>query len=366
MYHVAALFALAAFLAGAAFSGPLEPMKVDVFTGGDGGYHTYRIPALAISGDGTVLAFCEARKNSASDQGDIDLVLKRSSDGGATWGPMQLLHDGGGDAPITIGNPAPVRERDSNTIHLLFTQDNRRLFHIRSADGGRTWTAPEERTGILGDVAFPWLRIGTGPVHGIQLIDGTLAVPLWYCDGEPHAKEKRYRSGILLSADGGDLWRAGGLVPETVPGLNECTVLERTDGSLLLNMRAQQAGYRATSVSTDGGLTWSAPALDRNLPDATCQGSLLRLDGGGVLFANIPGATRAGLTLRVSQDEGAAWTATRVLEAGPSAYADVAQRDDGTILCLYERGDTRYNEKITMALIQPAWFATAPAEPEHD
>jgi len=366
MTHTAALSAVAVLLSGAAFAGPPEPVKVDVFTGGADGYHTYRIPALAITGDGTVLAFCEARKNSPSDQGDIDLVLKRSTDGGASWGPMQLLHDGGGDAPITIGNPAPVPERDTNTIHLLFTQDNRRLFNTRSTDNGRTWTAPEERTAILKGVDFPWLRIGTGPVHGIKLQNGTLAVPIWYCDNEPHAKEKRYRSGILLSTDRGDTWRAGGLVPETIPGLNECTVLERADGSLLLNMRGQKAGYRATSESADGGTTWAAPALDRNLPDVTCQGSLLRLKGGEVLFANIPGETREGLTLRVSRDGGASWAGARLLEAGPSAYADLAQRADGTVLCLYERGDTRYNEKITVAFIQPAWLATDPAEPKHD
>lgn len=349
-------------LSAAAGSAP-EPIKSDVFVGGQDGYHTYRIPALTITNQGTVLAFCEARKNSPNDQGDIDLVLRRSFDGGHSWEPMQHVHEEGGDAPITIGNPAPIVAHGSDTIHLFFTRNNKRLFYTRSTDDGRSWAAPEERTEILHDIEFPWRRIASGPVHGIQLSNGALVVPMWYCDEEPDAPEKRYQAGVIFGNSEGTRWQAGGLVPESIPGLNECTVLERKDGSLLLNMRAQQADYRAIAESTDHGRTWSTPVLDQSLPDPTCQGSILRLADGDIVFSNIPARDRSGLSLRRSQDEGRRWSRTRELEAGPSAYSDLAQRADGIILCLYERGQTRYNEKISIAHIDPAWLAPVTEKP---
>ncbi len=337
-------------------------VKSDVFVGGESNYHTFRIPALVISNAGTTLAFCEGRKDSASDQGNIDLLLKRSHDGGETWGDIQLVHEEGGDAPITIGNPAPVVVHDDDTIHLLFTRNNRRLFYTQSTDEDLTWRAPRELTDILSDLSFPWLRIGTGPVHGIQLRNGQLVVPIWYCDEEPHAKEKHYRAGVLLGSPDGATWQAGGMVSGLIPKLNECTVLERKDASLLLNMRGYKNGFRAVAHSQDGGKTWSEPALESALPDTTCQGSLFRLHDGRVLFSNVPGEQRESLSLTLSSDDGKTWEASQVLEAGPSAYADLAQRVDGTVLCLYERGEQRYNERISVARIPLSWFQPV-AEP---
>src|SRR5215813_2825807 len=103
-----------AFLVAAASAQP--PAQVDVFRSGEGGYHTYRIPALIVSAKGTLLAFCEGRRNSAADAGDIDLLLRRSFDGGKTWAAVQKLADFGED---TIGNPTPVIERKSRAIILL-------------------------------------------------------------------------------------------------------------------------------------------------------------------------------------------------------------------------------------------------------
>src|SRR3954451_7935176 len=87
--------------------------QTEVFRAGEGGYDTYRIPALISSAKGTLLAFCEGRRNSASDSGDIDVLLRRSFDGGKTWAPVQTVADAGGD---TIGNPAPVVDRKSGSI----------------------------------------------------------------------------------------------------------------------------------------------------------------------------------------------------------------------------------------------------------
>ena len=95
--------------------------QTDVFVSGTDGYHTFRIPSIIVSRDGTVLAFCEGRKKARGDSGNIDLVLRRSSDGGKTWGAMQVIWD---DGPNTCGNPCPVVDRETGTIWLLMTQSH--------------------------------------------------------------------------------------------------------------------------------------------------------------------------------------------------------------------------------------------------
>ena len=143
--------------------------QVDVFQSGTEGYRTYRIPAVVLSNKGTVLAFCEGRKTSSSDAGDIDLMLRRSTDGGRTWQPMQLVYEEGGTAKITIGNPCPVVERTTGTIWLPFCRNNDRVFITKSTDDGLTWNKPIE---ITRQVKKPeWRWYATGPGHGIQLAE---------------------------------------------------------------------------------------------------------------------------------------------------------------------------------------------------
>ncbi|MBI3466077.1 MAG: exo-alpha-sialidase, partial [Planctomycetes bacterium] len=156
-----------------------------VFVAGQEGYHSFRIPALIVSAKGTVLAFCEGRRNSRSDTGDIDLVLKRSFDGGQTWGPMQVVAD---DGPNTIGNPCPVVDRRTGTIWLPLTRnagedtqrqieagtsrESRTVWMTRSTDDGATWGRLVE---ITSSVKAPdWTWYATGPGCGIQLTSGRL------------------------------------------------------------------------------------------------------------------------------------------------------------------------------------------------
>ena len=98
------------------------PVAEPVFISGQGGYHTYRIPALVVSKAGTLLAFCEGRKTGRGDHGDLDLLLKRSTNNGATWDAQQLIHEEGGNAKITIGNPCPVVDRSTGHIWLAFSR----------------------------------------------------------------------------------------------------------------------------------------------------------------------------------------------------------------------------------------------------
>ncbi len=334
--------------------------RVDVYVGGQDGYHTYRIPALVVTAEGTLLAFCEGRKSSPRDYGDIDLLLKRSSDGGKTWSEQIVVHEEGSDAEITIGNPCPIVDRQG-VIHLLFTRNNQRLFYTRSTDDGRTWATPKEHTEILKGFSYPLVRVATGPGHGLQMKSGRLIVPVWVCDRQLPDRNKevtnsRYQSGVIYSDDAGRTWKTGQLVQPTVDRLNECTIFERADGTLGLNMRAYQLGFRAVCESTDGGLTWSEPVPDRNLPCPTCQASILRLSPREVIFSNPAATSRTNMTVRLSTDDAKAWAHARVVDAGPSGYSDLAVTREGHILCLYECGERTYNQKIALARFNRAWM----------
>jgi sialidase-1 len=310
--------------------------QTDVFISGEGGYHTYRIPALIVTGKGTLLAFCEGRKTSASDAGDIDLLVKRSTDEGATWSDSEIAHEEGGDAENTIGNPCPIVDTSPSVAHLLFTRNNERIFYTSSDDDGNAWAAPIEITNVLEDFDFPWTRVGTGPGHGLQLSSGRLIVPVWLNERIGY----NYRSSVIYSDDGGATWHAGGLVGPEVADTNECMAVEMSDGTIYLNMRAKDSNSRTVAWSEDGGVTWSAPLSDVGLPDSVCQASVLRVDE-RVLFTNPSGPGRANLLVRESDDGAKTWHIPRTIHDGPSAYSDLAiSRDGETVFCLYECGAT--------------------------
>jgi sialidase-1 len=346
-----------------------QPQMVDVYQSGKDGYHTCRIPALIVTRQGTVLAFCEGRKNSGSDTGDIDLLLKRSTDAGRTFSQQQIVWD---DQENTCGNPCPVVDRTTGTIWLLLThnlgidresqikerksQGTRTVWVTKSTDDGLTWSKPVE---ITKDTKLPdWTWYATGPGSGIQLRNGRLVIP---CD-HVEADSNQFFSHVIYSDDHGATWKLGG---SAGPFANECEVVELTDGSLLLSMRnynrTQQC--RAVSRSTDGGLTWSPVTPEQALAGPVCQASIRRYSapdqsgGKRILFSGPSEVrTRKEMTLRLSCDDGATWPVSKVLWAGPAAYSSLAVLDDGTILCLFERGLKGAYENITLARISLPWL----------
>lgn len=340
-------------------------MKIDllspiaVFVAGQDGYHTYRIPAVVVSATGAILAFCEGRRDSQGDQGVIDLLLKRSTDCGLSWSAQQVVYRDRSEPDITIGNPCPIVDPDSAVIHLLFTRNNTRLFYTCSRDDGQSWAEPVEHTSILKNVDFPVKRIATGPVHGVRTRARVLIAPIWVCDRsitEIHqgCTDARYRAGTICSRDNGRTWAIGELTPDSIPNQNECTVAEREDGSLLLNIRAHRHGCRVQAISTDGGLTWSMPVSRPDLPCPTCQAALLSGSGNSLFFVNpavsytgsYSADSRRNLTLRRSTDGGLTWLEQAVLLPGSAGYSDLAWVPDGNLLCLAESGRNDYQEKI--------------------
>jgi alpha-L-rhamnosidase len=334
----------------------------ELFRAGDSGYACFRIPAMVKSKKGTLLAFAEARKKGCSDTGDIDLVLRRSTDQGKTWSTLQVIWD---DGENVAGNPAPVVDYETGTIILLSTwnlgtdhesmiidqtsKDTRRIFIMQSADDGTTWNQPREITSMVKLPSWTWYA--TGPVHGIQLkskpYKGRLMIP---CD-HIEAGTKKYFSHVIYSDDHGSTWKLGGTTPQDQ--VNECTVAELPDGKLMLNMRNYERKQRSRKVSSsmDGGATWSDLVNDPALIEPICQAALLDITINGrqkaLAFLNpADSAGRRNLELKISRDEGKTWELMSTIQRGPAAYSDLVQVSKNELGCLYEAGKKSAYEGI--------------------
>jgi sialidase-1 len=350
---------------------------VHLFPAGEGGYHTYRIPAIITTLNGTLLAFCEGRKEGRHDAGNIDIVLKRSTDGGHTWSKAMVIWD---DSTNTCGNPCPVVDRTTGTIWLLMThnlgrdkegdiirrksQSGRSVWVAKSENDGSSWSLPLNITSSVKDTAWGWYA--TGPGIGIQLQHGQhkgrLVIPCdhSYADANGPVAKGGYEYGahIIYSDDHGMSWHSGGVIR---PKVNECQLTELADGKggLLMNMRSYFGrGYRTHAMSHDGGSNWSAPADVPQLEDPVCQASIIRHTwptkkrAGRLLFLNPASKNkRNNMTLKASTDDGRTWQQVQLLYGGPSAYSCMAVLPGGDVACLYEAGTQQPYEVIVLQRI---------------
>jgi hypothetical protein len=306
---------------------------VDLFESKKGGTH-YRIPALITTKTGTLLAFCEARRSSLDDAGDIDLVVRRSTDGGESWSPDKIVWDAASD---TCGNPCPVVDQTTGRIWLPMTwnrgsdhegailagksKNPRHVYMTYSDDDGQTWATPTNLSKTAARHGWRWYA--TGPGNAIQLTRGEhagrLVIPANHSD---HAQlsqsdqekyedipEHYYRSHVFYSDDHGETWKVGGVLDRAT---NESTIVELPDGSILNNMRSYEGIDRRTvSVSRDGGDSWEPVRPHFELVEPVCQGNMLRYSfpsaksKSRILFSNPASPqNRERLTVRVSYDEG--------------------------------------------------------------
>jgi len=332
--------------------------QTDVYRSGADGYHTYRIPSLIATPNGALLALCEGRRSGRSDHGDIDLLLKRSEDGGETWSQQQVVHGEEGEA--TIGNPCPVVDAQTGVIWLPFCRDNDDVLLTSSADEGKTWSEPVDITAQVKRDEWSWYA--TGPGVGIQLSRGShqgrLVIP---CDHRmPESNDMDAHA--FYSDDHGRSWQVGQAIQ---PGADECQVVELDDGRLLMNIRMQthRKGYRGVATSRDGGTSWSQVHHDEHLPCPICQASFLKW-GDVLLFSNpvppgpatVEGRDRVNMTVRLSEDGGTTWPVARMLHQGPAAYSCLCGLPDGSIGCLYEAGEEAGYERLTFARFTREWL----------
>lgn len=346
--------------------------QTDLFISGQEGYHTYRIPALVVSKGGVILAFCEGRKYGHGDADKIDIVLKRSFDGGKTWQPMQIIV---ADDNMTCGNPCPVVDQSKGRIWLPFCKNlghgperlivegraPRTIWMTSSTDNGTTWTEPEETTKDVKDSSWTWYA--TGPGHGIQLKDGTLVIPCDHMVGNNFNRQDSIHSHIIYSNNHGTNWRIGGIVNEET---DECAIVQTVDGFLYINCRNgpnyKGAKRRTYAWSKNNGISFSEFGRDDTLIEPGSQGSLVRFtnknchDRNRVLFSNPASNKRERLTVRISYDECRTWPLHKLLYDGPSAYSDLTIVPDMSICCLYEQGKKNPYEKLTLAQFSIEWL----------
>lgn len=355
-------------------SAPSTIEQTPVFENGEGGYHTYRIPSVIRAQNGTLLAFCEGRKSGRGDSGNIDLVLKTSSDGGRSWGELQVLWD---DASNTCGNPCPVIDRASGRILLLLTHNHgedseaeiklrtgrgtRTVWMMHSDNHGKTWSRPRDITNAAKDPKWDWYA--TGPGIGIQVETGPhagrLVIPCDHSYRDPNGTRKdvqsEYGAHVIFSDDRGETWQRSEPI---VPKMNECQVAELKSpaGSLVLDMRSYRGkNCRAQSTSSDGGLSWTQQVDVPTLVEPVCQASLLRFgsvtEKASVLLFSNPAdpKQRVRLTVRGSSDDGKSWSDGVVVHSGPSAYSCLVQLSDDLVGCLYEKGERSAYEEISFA-----------------
>ncbi|MWA03626.1 hypothetical protein F8568_025220 [Actinomadura sp. LD22] len=344
-----------------------------VWAHGENGVQLHHVFGLAVTNADTVLAFTEARID-APDTGAHHLVYKRSTDGGATWSPTAYIEQSAGGQSWT--NPAPVVDRSTNEIFFFYalndgTNTSTRVFYRSSVDDGVTFGDRVEITSMFAGNPAGWTFHMPGPGHGLQLDGGRLILQVWHRKAVSLPVDQRtYGVSVIYSDDHGAGWHLGGTIPvDPAYPVNESRLLQRDDGAIVMNGRYATSGThsRISSVSTDGGASWSGPVLDKSVPAYSAVDSgFARFTGGPssgdrnrVLFSrpDDPSA-RVNMTVSVSYDEGYSYPYSRVVYTGPSYYSDLARLSDGTILLLYGKDaySTSFPDTVAMARFTIDWL----------
>jgi sialidase-1 len=362
---------------------PISPAQESVvFKGGEEGHAIYRIPAIIALPSGELLAFAEGRVNGSDDFGDINLVLKRSSDQGLSWSGIQTLVD---YDSLQAGNPAPVVDLldpsyPEGVIYLFYNTGNnheydvrmnrgvREIWVMKSFDLGRTWESPENITQQVHKPNNPdfnpkydnpenWRHYANTPGHAFQFkkgrYKGRIFVAANHSVGDPQENFAEYQAHGFFTDDHGKSYSLSNSID--IPGSNESIAAELSGDRLIMSIRNQKGDIRRRilAYSSDGGQSWDEAKFDEDLPDPVCQGSILDLgerDGKTILAHsnNANETERNHLTIKISYDEGRNWELTIPIDYNGdrsklpwTAYSDLVKLDDNALGILYERDNYR-------------------------
>jgi Neuraminidase (sialidase) len=385
----------------------------------EGGYDTHHVYGFAVTKKGTVLAFSEGREKAKDDPGPKDQLLKRSTDGGRTWGKEIVIERKDGAYWNANGHPgvketwtncAPVVDKITGRIFYFYALNDfdqrkhkmrvTKVFYKVSDDDGLTWSERVEITDllnvrkdgspnkdengnwILNEDGFPSDYLGRalhmpGPGHGIQASDGRLILQLWNRTSVRNTIEKRlYGVTIIYSDDHGDTWQFGGFVDDGKAGMNESRLVELENGTFYVNARWAMGGlaYRVVSTSLDSTLDkWTTPIQETHLPKSTTvDAGMIRLTSSSkynksrILWAKSndfierPGANahtyRNSMTVFMSYDEAQTWPVRKLIDPGWANYCDLAVLEDKTILLLWAKGTSFEQQKVVCTRFNVEWL----------
>ncbi|WP_312189068.1 sialidase family protein [Sphingobacterium sp.] len=361
----------------AMFVGLCQAQEVDVFVSGEDGYKSYRIPAVVKDKTGQLIAFAEGRVDHAGDFGNVDIVYKISQDNGKNWGPLQVAVD---NDNLQVGNPAPVVDLldpayPKGRLFLFYNTGNnhegevrkgnglRECWVISSADGGKTWSSPQNITlethrpnqpSTNAQYTFKedWRTYANTPGHALQFdsgkYKGRIYIPANHSEGNPKENGKDYFAHSYYSDDHGKTFKIGESIK--FEGSNETMAAQISNTGLYMNSRNQQGNVksRIVSYSNDGGVSWDTTYYDKNLPDPVNQGAVLSWQRKGKYILAVSNAAstsrRDNLTLRLSKDQGKTWYFNQVVAKAPehakgdyTAYSDLVLLSKDKIGVLFEK-----------------------------
>lgn len=366
---------------GIAINSAAQQHYIPVFVANSEGHQSYRIPAIISLKNGHLLAFAEGRVNGAGDFGDINIVLKKSTDNGKTWSALTTVVD---YDKFQAGNPAPVVDftdpkYPKGRIFLFYNTGNnhegevrkgngiREVWYKTSVDGGINWSQAINITNQVHKPNRPqinpnynhaedWRSYANTPGHALQfdggIYKGRIFIAANHSAGPPQKAGMDYAAHGYFTDDHGLSFKLAENV--SFPGSNESMAAQLSGDAMVMNIRNQQGNVRQRIIATSltGGQTWDKTYFDSNLPDPVCQGSTLSyLDQHKkriLLFCN-PADTkkRDNLTLRVSDDDGKSWIKNIVVAKSPegykgdsyAAYSDLVKINTKKIGVLFEMNE---------------------------
>ncbi|MEI2273042.1 exo-alpha-sialidase [Sphingobacterium sp. ML3W] len=360
---------------------------VAVHRQGAEGVHTSRIPGIITAKDGSLVAVYDARRELGRDlQGDIDIGVSRSLDGGRSWLPMETAIDMGtfGGLPQKfngVSDPNILLNERTGTIYVAGLwmhgvldetgtwypgiKDGREIHNhqwknkgsqpgfevkqtsqfllVKSEDNGLTWSKPLNLTHLK---KAEWWLWAPAPGHGISLQDGTLLMP-----SQGRDETGKAFSNITYSKDGGQTWKTSN--PALAESTTECMAVQLDNGEIMLNMRSNYNAThkgddngRAIAVTKDLGETWTEhPSSHKALIEPTCMASIHRhvyqsgKDSRSLLVFCNPDSkfVRSHITLKTSKDNGDSWQPKVLLDEGKGrGYSCITSVDEHTLGVLYE------------------------------
>ena len=359
--------------------------EAPVFISGTEGYQIYRIPAIISLPNGNLLAFAEGRVNSSDDFGNVNIVMKQSTDKGKSWSPLQVVAENGS---LQAGNPAPVVDLSdprypNGRVFLFYNTGNnhesevrkgnglREVWYKTSTDGGHTWPSAINITTQVHRPKHPqvnlryefpedWRAYANTPGHAMQFqkgkFKGRIFVAANHSSGDPKQYWKDYNAHGFFTDDHGKTFHLGQSV--NIPGSNESMAAELSDGNLIMSSRNQSRDIHARiiSLSCDGGESWDTSYFARELPDYGNEGSILNVGENKknqkniIAICNHADTSRMdSLTLRVSFNNGKTWKESFLIDAAPknyvkelwndSGYSDLVILSKNTIGVLYETNE---------------------------